>query len=775
MLTSPAGPTACWIEITETHEGDCVMPADIVQSPLINYTISYGNSITDPNDPNYVGTLSDARVVVYLPWSLDPNAFPDGTYDTTAHAVTWTISSLAPGGSGSRSMSATVNYLAKPGVSVRNTAQLEFDPWAVQDSVDTPICYYGGPVIHVDPNATGLNNGTTWADAFTNLWEAVDSANLYGPGAQVWTKKGLYRVPVAIAPASGVSIYGSFAGWEFSLDQRVLDPNSTVVTGDTDDDWSPETWDLFSLDGVTNVTIEGIAFRMSVRAGISVEYAIGEPDIVIANCIFQNNSDNGLYVDNADPCVTECHFANNGTGIYALDDSSLDVRECSFAGNGTGIDLYDASASISDCDIGSASFTGVECAYAWVEICNTLIHAGYRGIACSNYSPVRVTQCTLTENTSDGVSVSGATLTVDRSLVEMNGASGIYADGYGSLTVTASIIRGNGSHGIQCANNAFAPILTNNWIVNNGTTNGYGVNLDGVGGTARIRNNTICGNGSGGVRRAGTTPDPNILNCIFWGHGANDLVGTFNAVNYSRLSTSHSGSGNITDDPCFADPCNGDYHLQWTSPCMDTGLTVEDCYYECDIEREDRVFDGDGNGTSCVDMGADECYYSPADLDDDDFVNFVDYALFMQNWLATGCNAGNEWCSGADIGHSGSVGWADMHLFAKDWLWGSTNSQLPGATMSMFGDQGQMMMSMLGEDEALCLQLEASGPKAIAVTVEATPGFGLAADELQAVIDFLYEVAKEDPQAATAAGLYDFIKALEQDLAALQQGTATDQ
>ena len=85
---------------------------------------------------------------------------------------------------------------------------------------------------------------------------------------------------------------------------------------------------------------------------------------------------------------------------------------------------------------------------------------------------------------------------------------------------------------------------------------------------------------------------PIITNCILWNNGG-DLFGDPSdpRAHYSCLGTLESGDddrGNISDDPLFANPGNGDYHLQskygryipqqdsWvtdsqTSPCINTG------------------------------------------------------------------------------------------------------------------------------------------------------------------------------------------------------------
>jgi len=49
-------------------------------------------------------------------------------------------------------------------------------------------------------------------------------------------------------------------------------------------------------------------------------------------------------------------------------------------------------------------------------------------------------------------------------------------------------------------------------------------------------------------------------------------------------------------------------------------------------------------------------------------VNFIIYARFAEQWFQSLCNAGNDWCSGADIDQLGDVDWLDLGLFADEWL-----------------------------------------------------------------------------------------------------------
>jgi len=49
-------------------------------------------------------------------------------------------------------------------------------------------------------------------------------------------------------------------------------------------------------------------------------------------------------------------------------------------------------------------------------------------------------------------------------------------------------------------------------------------------------------------------------------------------------------------------------------------------------------------------------------------VDFYSFAIFAEYWLETGCNAGNNWCGGADLDGLGDVDFVDAGQFADEWL-----------------------------------------------------------------------------------------------------------
>ena len=67
-----------------------------------------------------------------------------------------------------------------------------------------------------------------------------------------------------------------------------------------------------------------------------------------------------------------------------------------------------------------------------------------------------------------------------------------------------------------------------------------------------------------------------VQNCIFWNNGkdfelADGTAASSLSVTYTLTQQGYTGTGNITSNPMFVNPPNGDFHLQAGSPAIDAG------------------------------------------------------------------------------------------------------------------------------------------------------------------------------------------------------------
>jgi hypothetical protein len=125
-----------------------------------------------------------------------------------------------------------------------------------------------------------------------------------------------------------------------------------------------------------------------------------------------------------------------------------------------------------------------------------------------------------------------------------------------------------------------------------------------------------------------------INNCILWDGNTtrpevnDDASGTY-SVKYCDIEGGVSfGATNIDTDPLFVNPAVGDFRLQATSPCIDTGFNFVGIPL-IDIDGNPRIADGDGDCVYDIDMGAAE--YQLADSDADGFHDICDNCPYIFN------------------------------------------------------------------------------------------------------------------------------------------------
>jgi hypothetical protein len=123
---------------------------------------------------------------------------------------------------------------------------------------------------------------------------------------------------------------------------------------------------------------------------------------------------------------------------------------------------------------------------------------------------------------------------------------------------------------------------------------------------------------AGAVRHTGDFGSPPlIMNCIFWendaptGRDINNITSESITVSYSDIETSYingpwAGEENIDADPLFEGSDTAYYQLSGGSLCIDagtpdtTGLNLPPWDYIYNI----RLYDGDGDQDTIIDMGA---------------------------------------------------------------------------------------------------------------------------------------------------------------------------
>jgi hypothetical protein len=470
-------------------------------------------------------------------------------------------------------------------------------------------------IYRVDVNATGANNGSSWADAYTGLQSALSAVG----GDEIWVVAGTYKPTtdanrtISFVMKENVAIYGGFAGAETSRNQRDWVANQTILSGDIgiENDNSDNSYHV--VIGTNNSVLDGFTIT-----GGNAEYGGGmyneSSSPTVVNCTFSGNSaggGGGMCNWASSPTVTNCAFSGNSAivgGGMCNESSSPTVVNCTFSGNsaewGGGMFSESSSPTVTNC-----AFSG-----------NSAIVGG--GMYNKSSSPT-VVNCAFSGNSAE---YSGGTYTEESSLTLVNctfsgnftttEGGGISNYGGGSLTVTNCILWGNTSPSGEFGGDGFPTV---NYSDIQGGWEGGNIDADPL----FIRNP---GPGDyGDLRLQAGSP------CI--DAGDNDSV-----------------PADITD-------LDGDDDTAEPTPL--------------DLDGRPRFVDGDCNGYVIVDMGAYEfAYLYLGDFAGGCNVDFVDFAVLASAWLTEEGQAGYDPNCDIALPIDGKINTKDLQVFIDNWLLG---------------------------------------------------------------------------------------------------------
>ena len=468
-------------------------------------------------------------------------------------------------------------------------------------------------IIYVNLNATGENDGSSWANAYTDLQDAIAASEATD---QIWVAAGTYiptpEIPEDPRRASFVlpdeiQLYGGFAGSEASLGERDVTANPTILSGDIGtagdnsdnavrvvtmlDTSSSSVLDGFTIsDGNANVPDIGID-----GGGIFSERS----QAILRNLTVTNNTaaglGGGMYAQDSLNQLTNVDFVSNtassGGAVYNNTSGSIftdTTFESNSSENSGGAILNEASNIIID----EATFTGNVAGAAGgavfnADLSNSVINdvvfegnsAGDNGGAFFNFesSPV----LTNVEFRSNNAAATGGA---------------IYNLGEGTETVETTI-----ANGVFEGNTAeFGGAIYTSF------SNNQGINLT-------FTNNTASLNGSAIYTAGDEDTTSTYTNTIVWNNTEGEDIepifndGTETVISQSLVEGGYEPGTDIIDaDPLFVDGEGVDLRLSASSPAINVG-TETPVFLETDVAGFDRVV-GEG-----VDLGAYE-YFNPAEV-----------------------------------------------------------------------------------------------------------------------------------------------------------------
>ena len=242
--------------------------------------------------------------------------------------------------------------------------------------------------IYVDSSATGLNNGTSWIDAFTKLQDAIAQATA---GDTIWVAKGTYypdegggnsnnNRSASFYPKKNVPIYGGFSGIETAIAQRNLTANATKLSGNINPAVANSNaycavtiinTDSTLIDGVYITDAYNELFDYYFGAGIRIDNSkncsLNNVNIcnnrVYVNSLnaYLNRVSAGVFVSNSDLAITSSNIYNNSVFQAYTDGSTalgtfvaggilvvgaeLTLKNTVVAANHINLNLYDGSTA----------------------------------------------------------------------------------------------------------------------------------------------------------------------------------------------------------------------------------------------------------------------------------------------------------------------------------------------------------------------------------------------------------------------------------------------
>ncbi len=509
--------------------------------------------------------------------------------------------------------------------------------------------------IYVDANATGADSGSSWVHAFTDFQQALSFAAVHSDIVrQIHIAEGTYRPAgpggaqsKAFELLDNLAVYGGFPSGGAGIQERDYQSYRTVLSGDLNSNDEPNFVNIEdNSDNVVNGSSTGSSavldglFITAARNG-AMNNSAGNP--TVRNCCFCNNNavqGAGMYNLFANPEVINCVFRDNyadmGAGMYNCFSSSPTLLDCVFEDNnavsGAGMENNSCSPVLENC-----FFVG-----------NSASDSGAAMHNLGNSAPA-VTGCRFSQNC---------------------------ASVYGGAVFNQQTSE---------------PVFVNCIFSGNSAGSGGAMANSGSSADPTIDNCTFFANsaetlGGGILNTSGSTSI--LTSCILWNNTdvnetneSSQVYGGEPVINFSCVqdwSGALGGLGNIGDEPLFAGPNDGDFHLKsqagrwdanslsWVSddvnsPCIDTGDPNADWGQEL-WPNGKRINMGAYGGTSQASLSSSNAG-NPADFNIDGVVNIVDFSFLAELWLEEGILLHE------DISRDTKINTDDLELFIDNWLW----------------------------------------------------------------------------------------------------------
>ncbi len=491
------------------------------------------------------------------------------------------------------------------------------DLGAIESSHAKAPVLKSGDIIYVKSGLEG--DGTSWETAFGDIQQAIFAASADGKKHQIWVATGTYygdtTLSTVVNLASGISLYGGFAGKEKSLAARDTANNPTILDGKNARRVITQNYGF--ADSMA-VVVDGFTIQNGYMANGGGAYL--STNTTLSNCIVKLNK-----------------ASDNGSAIYA---TNATIKNCQILGN-TYANSLQYTVRLNNCKMDScvlkdnrSGYYAAICAENKSKVTNCLFEGNnsyynYRG---SYFNASEVSNCKFVNTKGSGAcaELSGSSLMtnclfegnsdVNNSVVYVNGGSRIEDSQIQNNTTSSNLVYLHEGKANRCSvkgNTTSDRIMTmyyasssisNSLICDNNCTNAY--NEPVYNDRGNILNCTFVNNTSK-HNKFMNMQNATLKNSILVGNQTNtnysglfNLGGTNTIKNNMLESTFINGNidGSMTY-AAFTDAENGDYTLSANSYCINAGADVAD---SLDLLGKARKQGG------AVDLGAIESSHAKA-------------------------------------------------------------------------------------------------------------------------------------------------------------------
>ncbi len=510
-----------------------------------------------------------------------------------------------------------------------------------------------GATYYVSANGTGDCTQASPCDFQT----ALDNAAADGDNSTIIVAPGIYNI--------GQTLNYQKAGGDGKLTIEAQDSNNRPVLDGQNARQIMSINTTGSNDAGNDTTVNGLVFQRGNNTsndGGGLYINTSSANIEVKNSLFANNTADGdgggaclrsssygsITVSNSTFQSNTAHEKGGGGYLYSwygnvtVSNSTFQNNTADEDGGGACLFSQENDAIITNSSFENNAVTGGEGGGAYLNTGHgdaTISNSTFKNNTAkedpsygdggganlfSQYGSVNISNSTFQNNTSDA------------------DGGGAHLMGYSEATISDTSFENNTSG--EDGGGAYLHSSPGNIIVSDSTFSQNSADEEGGGmyvyplnATANIVNNSFysntaaSGNSGGGIYASLLSGNLTLYNNILWendaGNSGNDVYVFVFSSDYQKIynndfscdnfngnsdcliltnTDNYYHDSNISADPQFADAPNGDFHIQPNSPCVDMGNNDAPDMPATDFEGDNRIIDGDGDGASVVDMGADE-------------------------------------------------------------------------------------------------------------------------------------------------------------------------